>query len=287
MKHFYIILNPYKSGAVEMAEKISQYLESRDCICHMPERMEKADGDHTGYRYTDSGMVPENVECVITLGGDGTLIQAARDLAGRQIPMLGINMGTLGYLTQISGQEAITPRLAELVSDQFQLEHRMMLKGTVVRHGKVIAKELALNEIVVARREMLRLLRLNIRVNGEFLIQYHADGVIVGTPTGSTGYNLSAGGPIVEPTARMTILTPISAHSLNGRSVVLSSEDQIEIEVMGHVQDGQSAVFDGDSYVTLEIGDRILVERSEIETILVKLNAGSFLDNLRSKLAGI
>lgn len=149
-----------------MAEKISQYLESRGCICHMPERMEKADGDHTGYRYTDSGMVPENVECVITLGGDGTLIQAARDLAGRQIPMLGINMGTLGYLTQISGQEAITPRLAELVSDQFQLEHRMMLKGTVVRHGKVIAKELALNEIVVARREMLRLLRLNIRVNG-------------------------------------------------------------------------------------------------------------------------
>ena len=103
MKHFYIILNPYKSGAVEMAEKISQYLESRGCICHMPERMEKADGDHTGYRYTDSGMVPENVECVITLGGDGTLIQAARDLAGRQIPMLGINMGTLGYLTQISG----------------------------------------------------------------------------------------------------------------------------------------------------------------------------------------
>ena len=90
----------------------------------------------------------------------------------------------------------------------------------------------------LARREMLRLLRLNIRVNGEFLIQYHADGVIVGTPTGSTGYNLSAGGPIVEPTARMTILTPISAHSLNGRSVVLSSEDQIEIEVMGHVQDG-------------------------------------------------
>lgn len=91
----------------------------------------------------------------------------------------------------------------------------------------------------------------------------------------------------MEPTARMTILTPVSAHSLNGRSVVLSSEDQIEIEVMGHVQDGQSAVFDGDSYVTLEVGDRILVERSEIETILVKLNAGSFLDNLRSKLAGI
>ena len=104
MKHFYIILNPYKKAElVEMAEKISQYLESRGCICHMPERMEKADGDHTGYRYTDSGMVPENVECVITLGGDGTLIQAARDLAGRQIPMLGINMGTLGYLTQISG----------------------------------------------------------------------------------------------------------------------------------------------------------------------------------------
>ena len=134
MKHFYIILNPYKSGAVEMAEKISQYLESRGCVCDMPEKMEKSAGDHTGYRYTDSSMVPEDVECVITLGGDGTLIQAARDLAGRKIPMLGINMGTLGYLTQVSGQEEIIPRLEELIHGQFQLEHRMMLQGTVVRN---------------------------------------------------------------------------------------------------------------------------------------------------------
>ena len=163
----------------------------------------------------------------------------------------------------------------------------MMLKGTVIRSGTVIREEIALNEVVIARREMLRLLKLMVCVNGAPLNQYQADGIIVATPTGSTAYNLSAGGPIVEPTAQMTILTPLCSHALNGRSIVLSAEAQLEIEVQGDDDEGQAAVFDGDTSVNLKVGDRLKIERSEIETVLVKLREISFLDNLRNKLSGI
>lgn len=308
MERFYLILNPQKAGALEMAGKIRDYLHKRACQCliqgedegqgHKSVEAKLAEQDKTeerggisgrkeGYRYTDACQVPEDTHCVVTLGGDGTLIQAARDLAGRRIPMLGVNLGNLGYLTQVGRQEEMAGLLDDLITDQYQLERRMMLKGTVIRQGTIIKEDLALNEVVIARREMLRLLKLRVFVNGEALHQYQADGMIVATPTGSTAYNLSAGGPIVEPTASMTILTPICSHALNGRSIVLSAEDRIEIEVLGHEQEGQSAVFDGDTFVHLNVGDRLRIERSETETILVKLKAVSFLDNLRSKLAGI
>lgn len=305
MRHFYLILNPMKDGVSQTAAQIQGYLEERGCVCLIQgqtgsggesqsqgqastQQLADIEGKTSvGYRYTDACQVPKDTECVITLGGDGTLIQAARDLAGRRIPMLGVNLGNLGYLTQVGRQEEMTGILDDLIADQYQLEKRMMLKGSVVRDGAVLKEDLALNEVVIARREMLRLLKMKIFVNGEALNQYQADGMIVATPTGSTAYNLSAGGPIVEPTARMTILTPICSHALNGRSIVLSSEDQIEIEVLGNEEDGQSAVFDGDTFIHLKVGDRLRIERSEVETVLVKLKAISFLDNLRSKLAGI
>ncbi len=303
MERFYLILNPQKDGALEMAGKIRDYLQGQGCRCLIQgeeieggwgkKQCESAGGEigESGekgrFRYTDACRVPEETQCVITLGGDGTLIQAARDLAGRRIPMLGVNLGNLGYLTQVGQQEEMAGLLDDLIGGQFRLEKRMMLKGTVLRHGETVKEDLALNEVVIARREMLRLLKLRVFVNGEALHQYQADGMIVATPTGSTAYNLSAGGPIVEPTARMTILTPICSHALNGRSIVLSSEDLIEIEVLGSEDEGQAAVFDGDTFVHLNVGDCLRIERSETETVLVKLRAGSFLDNLRSKLAGI
>ncbi len=268
-----------------MARRIQTYLKEHGCSCAAD--FSRIGSPYTGCRYTEEGQVPEDTECIITLGGDGTLIQAARDLAARSIPFLGVNLGNLGYLTQVGRQEEIAKLLEELITDQYHLERRMMLKGTVYRAGKIIKEDLALNEIVIARREMPRLIRLQVYVNGQALNQYQADGMIVATPTGSTAYNLSAGGPIVEPTACMTILTPLCSHSLNGRSIVLSSEDRIEIEILGNDEEGQAAVFDGDTSVHLRVGDRLMAERSETETVLVKLKDISFLDNLRSKLSGI
>ena len=292
MKHFYVIKNPEKDGVSQVAEEIRAYIEDRGGTCviqepktsgHNPERSR----GQTYFQYTDACTVPEHTECVITLGGDGTLIQGARDLAGRQIPMAGVNLGNLGYLTQIGSREDVEELLDALLADQYQLERRMMLKGSIFREGSLVKEDLALNEIVITRRENLRVLKFRIYVNGEYLSEYRADGMIVATPTGSTAYNLSAGGPIVAPNARMSILTPICPHALNGRSIVLSAEDQIEIEALGNDDQGQVAVFDGDTAICMMVGDRIRIERSQVETILVKLKNISFLDNLRSKLAGI
>ncbi|MEG7530652.1 MAG: NAD(+)/NADH kinase [Hungatella sp.] len=285
MKHFYLISNPDKECAEHEAEEICQYLEEHGCTCAIQGK--SCERACASYKYTDACQVPADIECVITLGGDGTLIQAARDLAGRDLPILGVNFGTLGYLTQVNAQEDIRKTLDELMRDQYHLEYRMMLSGAVYRQGRKIYEDLALNEIVLTRREMLKVLRFRIYVNEECLNEYTADGMIVATPTGSTAYNLSAGGPIVEPSAQMTILTPICPHALNARSIVLSAEDRIEIEISGNDDRGQVVVYDGDSATELMVGDRIRIEKSKIQTILMKLKHVSFLDNLRSKMAGI
>lgn len=306
MKNFYLIQNPEKAGAKQVAEEIRTYIEKRGGSCRIQGdrsavltrqssrrkgNRHETEGENLPkqrhFQYTNASEVPETTECVITLGGDGTLIQAARDLAGRRIPMVGVNLGHLGYLTQIGSREDVKELLEALLTDQYQLERRMMLKGSILHEGKIRKTDIALNEIVITRRENLRVLKFRIYVNGEYLSEYKADGMIAATPTGSTAYNLSAGGPIVEPNARMTILTPICPHALNGRSIVLSAEDQIEIEALGNDDQGQVAVFDGDLTIHMVVGDRICIEQSEVETVLVKLKHISFLDNLRRKLAGI
>ncbi len=286
MEHFYLIWNPRRDGTGAMAEHIRDYLEMHGCTCAVRGGDGGAGGAHI--THTDPQQVPAETECVITLGGDGTLIRAARDLAMRQLPVVGVNMGHLGYLTQVGCQEPdeVTQMLDDLMAGQFQLEKRMMLKGTVRRGEEILKEDLALNEILISRREMPRILDLHLAVNGEPLCRYQADGMIIATPTGSTAYNLSAGGPIVEPSARMMILTPICPHDLNSRSIVLAAEDTVEIEIMGHDNEAQAVAFDGGAAERLKVGDRLLVERSRVETVMVKLHEVSFVDHLRSRMAG-
>ena len=285
MRHFYVVMNPDKEGARETSEAICRYLAGHgaDCVIGKSDKKENQSGSH----YTDSSVVPENTDCIITLGGDGTLIQAARDLAGRNIPILGINRGTLGYLTQISRSEEMDQALSALISGDYKLEERMMLDGTVRRRGEPIFCDIALNEIVIIRNEHLKVLKFKVYVNGEYFNEYRADGLIAATPTGSTAYNLSAGGPILVPDSKMVALTPICSHVLGTRSIVLSSDDCIQVEMLGQDEICQAAVFDGDTQIRLYPGDIIEIGRSEIKTILVKLKNISFLDNLRNKMTGI
>lgn len=284
MKHFYVIVNPDKKRAKETAGQIKEYLTSHGAVCLVgkEETMKRP-----GFKYTDASLVPEATECVITLGGDGTLIQAARDLKGRNIPIVGINLGTLGYLTQISEEGDIGGALDALLSDHYQLEKRMMLSGRAYHNGQIQYEDIALNEIVITRKDLLKMLKFRIYVNSEFINEYTADGIIMATPTGSTAYNLSAGGPIVVPDSSMMIMTPICSHALNGRSIVLPADDVVRIEILGNDARGQVAVFDGDTATELHTSDFIEVSRSEIKTVLLKLGKASFLDNLRNKMAGI
>ena len=288
MKYFYMIVNHSKKKAEYGAELIRDYLEEKGCECVV---WDASDTDarrdcRPQFRYTDREAIPDWIECAIVLGGDGTLIQAARDLAGSNIPLLGVNMGTLGYLAQIGREEDIFPALDELIADRYGLEQRIMLKGTVISDGKVVAEDIALNDIVLSRMGR-NMICFNLSIDGEFLNDYSADGIIAATPTGSTAYNLSAGGPIAVPDSEMILLTPICPHTLNARSVVLAPDRVIELEITGRGETGKFLSFDGDTQVNLKNGDLVRIERSETVTTLIRLKKVSFLENLRDRMKQI
>lgn len=286
MRRFYIVANKEKKNVEYDTALIRSYLEEKGCVCAVKETVKKP--GPAKYRYTNPEDVPRDTECVIVLGGDGTLLQAARDLSGMDIPMIGVNLGTLGYLAQIGREEDILPALDALMEGNYELESRMMLKG-VVRHtdGRV-EEDIALNDIVITRSVGFHSMRFNLYVNGERFNDYKADGMIISTPTGSTAYNLSAGGPIAVPASSMFILTPICPHTLNSRSIVLPPDHQVMIEFSGASGSMTQAVgFDGDTVLAVSEGDTITVERSELKTTMVKINHVSFLDNLRGKMTQI
>lgn len=280
MKYFYVIVNQEKPYAEETADHVKKYLETHGGVCMV--KMEK--GRKASGKYTEISDVPLEVECVITIGGDGTLIQAARDLAALEIPFIGINRGHLGYLTQVSEEEDIEDMLSALLAGRFQTEQRMMLEGRVLQNGQVLLEDIALNEILLTRTGAPRVLRFRISVDGEFLNEYTADGIIIATPTGSTAYNLSAGGPIAVPDSKIMVITPICSHALNARSVVLPASCRLQIDIM---EGEQCIAFDGDMIRQLEAGDRIEIKKSECVTRLIKLDKVSFLENIRNKMAVI
>ena len=275
MDRFYIIPNLLKDGDYAITNEIKNYIESRGGRCYTAEK--DSDG------HIIPGTVPDDAQCGLVLGGDGTLIRSVRDLGGRNLPLLGINLGTLGYLAEVdldNYKEALEP----LFHKTPDVEERMMLSGTF--NG---GEELAMNDIVLAREGKIRIINFNIYVDGSLLNSYHADGVIISTPTGSTGYNLSAGGPIVEPTAQMIVVTPICSHALNTSSIVLSADDTIEVEI-GEGRYGRqekvSLCFDGAEQITLVTGDRVVIKRSERTARLIKLESESFMKTLRRKMKG-
>lgn len=284
METFYIITNSLKDPGLALTTQIREYLESRGKKCYYQE--EKRCGK--GARNTDVRHVPEGTDCAIVLGGDGTLIQAARDLKDRKLPLFGVNLGTLGYLVETECSQ-VFPALDRLLAGEYELEERIMLKGTVYKNGQKEFADTALNDIVISRSGPLRLLNYNLYVNGQLLNAYSADGIIVSTPTGSTGYNLSAGGPIVEPTSSMLVVTPICSHALNTRSIVLSGRDKIRIEVCGgrrrEEEEYTEVSFDGHSGLAAGVGDYVEIRRAEPKTRIVKLDKQSFLENLRRKMS--
>ena len=284
MKKFYIIANSEKDEGMQVAGMTARYLESHGCFCMI--RPATSRGREPFHHYTDINHIPEDVECVIVLGGDGTLLQAARDVVSRQIPLLGINLGTLGYLAEID-RESIEPALNHLMADEYTIERRMMLWGQVYHRGKAVAEDVALNDIVIGREGPLRVIRFNNYVNGEFLNSYTADGIIVSTATGSTGYSLSAGGPIVSPETNIMIMTPVAPHTLNTRSIIFPAEDEIAVEITQGAKEGQGkavASFDGDAVVPMVTGDKIVIQKASVKTKILKLNHLSFVEVLRQKM---
>lgn len=276
MNNFYMITNKLKDGDYRITNEIIEYIKmnGKTAILSMK--------DEEGHLIP--GTVPEGMDCALVLGGDGTLIRAARELEGYDIPLLGINLGTLGYLTEVELHD-VRKALDQLFVSEPAMEERMMMRGSV----EGILEDVAVNDIVVTREGSLRVIHFDILVNGELLNSYQADGVIVSTPTGTTGYNLSAGGPIVEPTASLFVITPICSHALNTSSIVLSAEDVIEIRICegryGKTEH-MSVTFDGANTVPLVTGDRVVIRKAEESTRLIKLSKQSFMKTMREKMKG-
>lgn len=229
--------------------------------------------------------IPAGVDCIFVLGGDGTLLKAATDFADLDIPFLGINLGNLGFMAEVEiGQ--IDAAIKSLKDNSYTLEERMMLDGCITLKQGESFSFYALNDIVLTRKGSLRILAFDIYVNGQFLKNYKADGMIISTPTGSTGYNMSAGGPIVEPKAKMLLMTPICPHTMNARSIVLSPDDEIVIKITNGRNGERQKMeinFDGSVSKNLSTGDEIRITQSEKMTKFIRLSHVSFLEILNKK----
>jgi NAD+ kinase len=267
MKTFYIYANQTKDDNGKTAQYIRDYIHLKGGVC--------------------SDTVNDKVEAIIVLGGDGTMLSAARDYVALHIPFIGVNLGTLGYMTEVDKEE-LAPAIDTLMAGNYDIEPRMMLSGIPVINGESSDPQIALNDIVINRAGALHIINFNIYVNGNLLSSYHADGMIISTPTGSTAYNLSAGGPIVEPRARLIMMTPVCSHTLvNNRTIILAEDDVIDIEI-GEYKPAEEQVvnasFDGRYPVQLNEGDKIRIIRADKSTKIIKLGGASFLDTLHKKM---
>jgi NAD+ kinase len=224
-------------------------------------------------------------DMLVVFGGDGTILGAARQAAPRKIPILGVNLGGFGFLAEVNDAE-VEDALHRLLAGDYDVDERMMLRADVVRGGRSVHEVLALNDIVVTKSGYARVLRLRTFVNDELLATHLADGQIVATPTGSTAYSLSAGGPIVHPAVDVMVLTPICAHTLNARPVVISAADTVTVRVdpVGAPPPPAMLTVDGQKGFPLETGDEVRAQRSPHRTRLIRMKREGFYTLLRTKL---
>ncbi len=277
MRKFFIVTNRAKDADWSFTERIRSYIESKGAECVTQPKNMQVD---------EALSIPEDTECIIVLGGDGTLLQTARETHRMQIPLIGINLGTLGYLSDIN-KNSIEPAIDRLIADEYTVEHRMMLYGKVIRKGKVIAKDTALNDIVISREGNPKMIYLENYVRGKILNRYRADGVIVSTATGSTGYSLSAGGPIISPESDLFLLTPLAPQSMINRSVILPPEDGITVRLGTDKYGGKgnaTVIFDGDTHIEISSGDEVQIRKSNKDTLIAKISNTTFLDVLYQKM---
>src|SRR5438067_2098552 len=223
-----------------------------------------------------------NADLVVVVGGDGTLLAAARLLGDRQIPILAINHGGLGFLTEVTLEE-MYPAIERVLAGHFITEHRMMMDIEVSRANKRLARYRALNDVVINKGTLSRMIELESRVDGQYVYKFRADGLIVATPTGSTAYNISAGGPIIFPTMGAMIVTPICSHTLTNRPIVLPETVKVEI-VLRSAQDDVQLTVDGQVGLKLEMNDQITMEKSDVAVKLVAPADKNYFDVLRGKL---
>ncbi len=281
MKVFGLVVNLEKKGVHELVAHTAHWLEDRGCTVLIGEKTACSLG-LSRFGTSQSRMI-EQAQCMIVFGGDGTLLGTARKVATAGTPIIGINLGNLGFLTEIEIPN-ITASLEKILEGQYHIEERMMLEAWVYRHGNVVERLVALNDAVIAKGAFARPIRLEFHVNDDYVNTYPADGLIIASPTGSTAYSLSAGGPLVTPELDIMLLTPICPHSIWARSLVVAPESVVRVVVIscrGEVM----LTMDGQQGINLQERDEIIIKRAQRKAKFIRLNGKSFFEVLRKKLS--
>ena len=278
MKHFLIIAND-RTRASGLLPRIVAAIEEKGASCGIYE------GD---WMKNPKGVrLPDDVQCIITVGGDGTLIGASKIALDHNIPLVGVNRGHLGYLCDLD-ERSVFDAIEDLVADHFTIEERMLLSGHIEDETGGRGEHMrALNDVVISSNIGLLVMHIRVYINGQLLYSFNGDGMIFATPTGSTAYNMSAKGPIVDPKTDVILMTPINPHTLNTRSMVLDASDRIALEICRrHDDDEPSAAvsFDGEMADVLRPGMRVFVRRAKDKVRMIRFTDMSFLERIRRKM---
>lgn len=275
---------PAAKAATEPARglltQIGEFLQRQGCVVTLDENTAKATGINA-FQVTDIASIGTNADLCVVVGGDGTMLGVGRQLGRSGVPLIGINQGRLGFITDIP-LEDYQDVLPDMLAGAYEEDRRALMEGRVERENACIFDAFAMNEVVVNRGSTSGMIELRVQVDGRFVANYRADGIIVATPTGSTAYALSAGGPLLHPGLRGWALVPISPHTLSNRPIVLSDPAQIDIEYIGGRD--ANASFDMQSLMSLHIGDRIVVRHCGCEARFLHPKGWNYFNTLRQKL---
>ena len=283
MKNVILTPNPYRDKNFQtvrdaMAVLKSAGIEPKICLPFDVDRSFELPRD---IRFSKLDRELPNAELVICFGGDGTILHMAKTATRKGLPILGVNIGTMGFMAELESTEL--DKLARLANDDFTLDKRMMLDVTVHRDRDIIFHDICLNDVVITKGAVARIVHLSVKCDGVQAMECGGDGVIIATPTGSTAYSLSAGGPIVEPEAHNIIITPICAHEVGSRCIVASPKRVIGVELVQNARRNAFLSVDGGKAVRLNMGDQVTIKSSNLETKLVRLKDRSFYDVVKSK----
>jgi NAD+ kinase len=267
-----LVVNSGKGEADTLLREVSDYLRSEGAAVDVVSVAESA-----------TARVDGTADLAVTLGGDGTLLYGARLLAGMNIPILAVNLGDFGFLTEVSRLEW-SDALKQYIAGKLGLSRRIMLDAVIQRQGATVGHFSGLNDAVVRAGKFSRIIRIRVYLSGTYVARYRADGVIVATPTGSTAYSMSAGGPILHPEMDAFVLNPICAFTLSGRPIVVPGQEQLEIEVERRQRTSVALVIDGQDEVALEPEDRVVISRSAKSTLIILSDKRNFYEVLRGKL---
>ncbi|MDI6785937.1 MAG: NAD(+)/NADH kinase [bacterium] len=282
MKNLGIIVNLKKENAFNIIKELVSWLLNKDCNIFISKEVLTQINIPSNKIQNIEETDIERLEMVIVLGGDGTLLHTVKFLKGRDVPILAINLGKLGFLTEIT-QDEIYSSLERVFEKQYTINYKIMIEAQVIRNNKKAAVFYALNDAVVNKGSLARLINFELFIQDEYIATYFADGIIVSTPTGSTAYSLSAGGPIVYPSLNALVITPICPHSLTHRPMVLTSENTILIKIASEDED-INLTCDGQEGYSLQNGDCIAITKATRQTLLICSEKRSFFEVLRAKL---